>query len=418
MTYYKIKDETLSGIADAIREKCGTAESYSPGQMAAAIGNLSTGAKLNIAYGDTEPEDTTKLWVKTPEPSSVLVHSMVTGNENLETFVSALPTGLNGIGAAAVGRKVYLFGGRDDNGYISAIRVFDTESEVLSTLDTALPVAMDGCAAAAVGTKVYLFGGEDGSTQKTIRVFDTENGSISTLGVELYQTATYVAAATVGTKVYLFGGTAVSERSTIQVFDAESNTISVLEERLPSATVTAAATVGTNIYLFGGFGLTTIHVFDTKTNRLSQLSAALPKALYFLPAVAVGTKVYLFGGVGGGSAIYMFDAENETISCLDDTLPTAATAIGAAAVGTKIYLFGGNASSGRLSSIHAFVVSVPLEENVLLIETSQAKNMSELYTGEKIKIVSGVANVYRGNADGIAEKVSAYLNIDSTWVEI
>ena len=31
------------------------------------------GVELNIAYGDTPPEDTSKLWVKTAEPNGVLI---------------------------------------------------------------------------------------------------------------------------------------------------------------------------------------------------------------------------------------------------------------------------------------------------------------------------------------------------------
>lgn len=419
---YTIKGEILTGIAEAIREKNGSEDSYKPGDMAAAIRQIKAGdAVLNIAYGDTAPEDTSKLWVKTAEPVGVQVNTKVTGNEKLETFVSALPEWSDSMGTAAVGNKVYLFGGFDAAAdRMSTIRVFDVESQTISTLDTTLPTAISSIAAAAVGNKVYLFGGDDGSARKTIHVFDTESESITTLDTELNQAAYHVAAAAVGTKVYLFGGAYSSSYryATIHVFDTDSNTISKLSASLPSATMTAVAAIGTDIYVFGGPGLKTIHVFDTKTNTLSLLSTTLPKALSYLPAVAVGTKAYLFGGVGGGSAIYVFDAENETVTCLDDTLPTATSSIGATAVGNKIYLFGGDATGGRSPAIHVFVVAMPLEENVMLIETSQMKNMWKLYIGESVKIACGVANVYLGNSEGIAEKVAAAVYENESWVDI
>ena len=417
--------DKLTAVADAIRAKTGGTEAMTLDQMPTKIASIETGgggAEFNIAYGATAPEDTSKLWIKTAEPVGVRVHAKVTGNGKLESFVSAMPEGVKSMGTAAVGSKVYLFGGYKYGGYLTTIRKFDAESQTITTLDTTLPTGINAIAAAAVGKKVYLFGGWDTSNSaiKTIFMFDTESESLTTLDAELSKTAYSVAAAAVGTKVYLFGGSSdSSNRDTIQVFDADTNTISTLSAKLPTATDTTVAAIGTDIYVFGGTGLTTIHVFDTKTNTLSLLSTALPKALSSLPAVAVGTKVYLFGNSGRSSEIHMFDAENETVTCLDDTLPTAANSIGAAAVGNKVYLFGGGiSSSAQSSAIHAFVISMPLEENVMLIETSQTENILKLFTGESVEIACGVANVYRGNAQGLAEKVAAAVYKDGAWVEI
>lgn len=44
-------------------------------------GTLEGGAKLNIAYGDTAPTDTSKLWVKTTEPESVEISPELFGEE-------------------------------------------------------------------------------------------------------------------------------------------------------------------------------------------------------------------------------------------------------------------------------------------------------------------------------------------------
>ncbi|MBQ2438848.1 MAG: hypothetical protein II267_03055, partial [Paludibacteraceae bacterium] len=62
-------------------------------------------AEFNIAYGDTAPEDTTKLWVKANEPEAVSITSaVVTAGEELENSVGTLPsTAKRNMSAAAVG---------------------------------------------------------------------------------------------------------------------------------------------------------------------------------------------------------------------------------------------------------------------------------------------------------------------------
>ena len=429
MKYYKIKDETLTDIADAIREKTGSSNGYSPVEMAAAIRGLETGggAALNIAYGDTAPVDTSKLWIKCTEPEIVHVKNrFVATDEVLELGVSNIPTAANSIAAAAVDSKVYLFGGESADGYLSTVCAFDSKSNSISVLPATLPTAATGIASAAVGKKIYLFGGYNGSYLSDILAFDTETETIGTLSAKLRTAACGIAAATVGTKVYLFGGkigaTTSGYLTSIQVFDTESETISTLTTVLPQmAYGIAVASMGTSIYLFGGaYGsstskrLSTINVFDTISNTISTLATALPEAIYGMAAAAIGQRVYLFGG-NTVSSIRVFDTETETLSTLTATLPTGCREMGAAAVGTVVYLFGGyESASYDLQTINKFVVSLPLTENHILIEASGVRNACMLLPTMEL----GVSNVYRGNAQGIAQKVSAALYKDGVWLEI
>ena len=146
MKYYKIKDETLTDIADAIRGKNASSDSYNPAEMAAAIGKIKTGsAELNVAYGDTAPEDTSVLWMKAAQPQkSCLLAGFDYGSEKIQVGVGALPAGVWGVAYATVGKKLYMFGGSTNNnssGRINTIRAFDMETEVLETLDDTLGVA-------------------------------------------------------------------------------------------------------------------------------------------------------------------------------------------------------------------------------------------------------------------------------------
>ena len=111
-----------------------------------------------------------------------------------------------------------MFGGRDGSGYLKTINVFDTTNNTRTTLSTTLPKAANGITCAAVGTKIYLFGGYGSSLFSTINVFDTTTNTITTLSTTLPTAATGIASAAVGTKIYLFGGNGDSYLKTINQF--------------------------------------------------------------------------------------------------------------------------------------------------------------------------------------------------------
>ena len=173
------------------------------------ISQISSGASLNIAYGNTAPSDTSKLWIKGSEANNLI---LISGNpkptlkDTISTLSTKLPLTAGNMGTAAVGTKIYLFGGRSNSGRLNKIRVFDTTNNTISTLTTTLPEKVDGMGTAAVGTKIYLFGGNTGSRLSTIQVFDTTNDTISTLSITLPTAADSIGTAAVGTKIYLFGG--------------------------------------------------------------------------------------------------------------------------------------------------------------------------------------------------------------------
>ena len=88
------------------------------------ISQISSGASLNIAYGNTAPSDTSKLWIKGNEPEEVTI----TTQQLLSTLSTKLPTAAYGIGTTAVGTKIYLFGGYvSSSDRLNTINVFLTQ---------------------------------------------------------------------------------------------------------------------------------------------------------------------------------------------------------------------------------------------------------------------------------------------------
>ena len=395
--------------------------------------NVPTGAELNIAYGDTAPTDTNKLWINAEKPNEITFTANSEMIEGAITGVGALPTATESIAAGAVGTKIYLFGGHTSSGRVNTINVFDTTTNTISTLGATLPTAAWDIAAGAVGTKIYLFGGITSSQTSgflnKINVFDTTTNTISTLSVTLPYGMNGIVAGAVGTKIYLFGGYQSSGTMSkkIYVFDTTTNTIGTLGATLNTAAYfISAGAVGTKIYLFGGSEgtnsyLNTIQVFDTTTNTISTLSTTLPTAGHTFSVGVVGTKIYLFGGShssGGKNTIYKFDTTTNTISTLSATLPAVMYHIAAGAVGTKIYLCGGYMSgSGFLNTINVFNVSIPLSNGNILAIESITKNIFDLLTAPT-KVEIGVQNVYKGDSSNIAELCDAYLHDGTNWVNV
>ena len=83
--------------------------------------------------------------------------------ETITTLSAILPYELTDAGAAAVGSNIYLFGGSNASGSYGSVDIickFNTETEAITKLSTRLTTNTDSLRAAAVGGKVYLFGGD------------------------------------------------------------------------------------------------------------------------------------------------------------------------------------------------------------------------------------------------------------------
>ena len=391
------------------------------------------GAELNLAFGDTAPEDTSKLWIKAARTPSVTVdYNPDNTVETVSSLSTVLPAATGESSGAVVGTKCYLFGGKNSgNSPINTIREFDTETETISTLSATLPTAAAEIGCCVVGTKIYLFGGYGSSYYDTINVFDTETNTLTTLSATLQTAARGFGCASVGTKCYLFGGVKSNGNflDTINVFDTETNTISTLSATLPLVYCKiGCCAVGTKIYLFGGSGGSpsnlqkAIYVFDTETNTLTTLTAELPQRADSLSCVATGTKCYLLGGAiinnNISKAINVFDTETNTLTTLTDELPQTVAAFNARGLlGNSVYVFGGWTGSANTAAIQKLNITFPLAEGAVFVHEDMLRNKFTL-VNEPTKVTVGVSAVSVGNASGYAENCEAYLHDGAGWQPI
>ena len=155
-------------------------------------------------------------------------------NNTLSKSSLALPISASGIAACAINDKIYLFGGHNTDTsagiygtFLDSITVFDVTNNTILTLGVRLPVGMTNIGVAALGTKIYLFGGGSANEyHNTIYEFDTLTNVIKKLDIELPEKMHGIAAATVNDKIYLFGGQGSSGiKNFIQIFSPKTSVL-------------------------------------------------------------------------------------------------------------------------------------------------------------------------------------------------
>jgi N-acetylneuraminic acid mutarotase len=182
----------------------------------------------------------------------------------LSTIVGHLPQPRADLAAATVGSSVYLIGGYDGT---------NATRDVLATSDgrqfrtiTQLPVGVRYPAVAALGDKVFVFGGElAGSESSAVQEIDVAAGTARVIGA-LPSPRTEASAVQLGGSIYIVGGLAGgSASSDVLRFDPTTAEFSV-DGQLPAPIADSAAlVVGARGYLVGGeataisSGVTVLH---------------------------------------------------------------------------------------------------------------------------------------------------------------
>ena len=402
-------------------------QAYDPVIVNVASGG---GAELNIVYGDTAPEDTSKLWIKTSKPSELKISSKIqkTEGENLE--FTKLETVLNsasyGTRAVSAGSNIYLFGGY--GGDQKRIERFNSNTQTVETLTCKIPQEAVNHSCVLIDNQIYIFGCST-SSGNLIYCFDVSTETISTLPFTL-STNMYTPFATVlGNRIYYYS---------VRVFycvDIETQTTTTLSVSCDTSMNAGVDDGKGGLYLFGENESTNaIRYFDAKTQTFSVLTETLPTTSNYGVATAMnGSRIYLFGGRGGSSnydntnLVRYFDTETRETGILDAELSLACCMGSAATVGETTYVFGGNTATSSkpsgtdyLNTIHLLAPDLiaVLDEGKVQILSDITTNTFNLINTDTAQVEIGVNKVYKGNADGIAEEVEAALHNGTSWVTI
>lgn len=407
-----------------------TADSEYDGLRVVTVNVASSGgAELNIHYGDTEPSDTSKLWVKCAEPNGVLVSKQILGDLLVTRDIATLPSVMNYIGVGVVGSKIYLF-------YKKNIYLFDTETNELTQLSETLAQELTEIGVGVVGTDIYIIGGvySSSSFSRNIYKFDTLTNKVTQLNSTSVQ-GMGIGVGVVGSKIYMFGG--IKEGSsgtyytTVRILDTLTDTYINTTPLPKGACHIGIGTVGTKIYLFGGRtndGVeNTIQVFDTETNTFETLNIILPTSRVSMLVGVVGSKIYIFGGKESTSGLSMidtiqvFDTETNAFETLETKLPYKLYGGGIATLDKSFYLFGGYTVNGSSASpqddIHKIDIELALESGKLQLQSDLYRNQFNILNGD-ITVEMGVCSAYLGNSNNVGEQVEALLYKNGAWTQI
>lgn len=416
------EEKVLDGVSFAI--------GYTKGKQSAS------GAELNIAYGDTPPEDTSKLWAKTSEPNGVVV-SRLDGYGNIggityKGVVANLSAALNYGYACVVGRKIYTFGGSLNGNMTtsstsSKIRCFDTES--LAMEDSGMGYSATHVCVCSVGTSIYYFGGMYYSTNSMVSsngyCYDTISKTTASIQGMGYRYGGF--AASFGKYIYVFGGTVSPGQYTssgkpsnkIWRYDTTTGSYVELTATLPASSMMVRGTVvGSRVYLCLVTG-TVLCYFDVETEEVTEITEINSMKCQL---ASVGTSVYFFGEDDYMQRIYRLDDETRDAEELDWGIPDKRRLSSVVAVGRNIYATGGQGESGNYLSTIDFIsgelIPVAVPSGVLHIIPSLEKNYFKLVNAENVEVEIGVEAVCRGNSDGMSEDVNASLYQNGEWATI
>ena len=433
----KLYSETaIQDIATAIREKNGSSDTYTVSQMGAAIrgipsgGGSGGGAELNIAYGDTAPTDTSKLWVKTTEPSGVKVSGNVEYGDETLNEIGAIDANVSDRPSVCIDKMIYFVGGSDDL-QKNTINTIDTTTLIRTLLPTTLPQSICSPAVSAIGTNVYIFGGASGSSHpssivyNTIYCFDTETETLTTLNTVLPQAICCMSAITIGTKIYLFGGRNHYQTTYdyIWCFDSDTQTIETVGATVDKIVKPIVCAVGTKVYLFGGKTfvngtITTTSAnwcFDTETRTTKTVGTKSSKSNVptYGCAVLIGDYIHILSMSARDKPLWKFNLTNQDFEL-------SAVAPSFYLENNATYVEGNKAIV--INSTKALEYIAPQDpmigNGIVQIVTSLSSNLFNLINAGNMQVEIGVQSVLKGNAEGIGETVEAALHNGTSWVTI
>lgn len=377
------------------------------------------GGELNIAYGDTAPEDTSKLWVKTTEPDSVEISPDFGYGEAVQTtgIKSGFPT--SNI-TCEDGDYLYVAAGSTLKKYNKKNLEFVSDVTTLSGSPNTMAI-FEGILYVESN---YSEGGVDTYTYARLITVDL-NTKISTTLLERihYADSNLII---YNNKVYLISGcyryrksaypytSRIYTTNKILVYDISTKTTKEISYNYGSSN-SGCCLIGNNVFVFGGSSSNNeftnrndiIKVnLDTKT--VTKCNAVLPIATYGMGVSNLGNYIYLSGGQKTSQVVYRYDTVNDTIEQVNVTLEHARTACATFFNGTELYLLGSNAIVDKLQ------IDVPLSSTKLKIISDWLNNQFAVINGSS-KVMIGVNKAFKGDENNKAKEVTAYVHDGVNW---
>jgi len=224
--------------------------------------------------------------------------------------VGALPQAFHDAGGAALGSRMYLFGGGTASGPIDAITAVDSAGA--TRVAGRLPARMSDTAAVTTGGRIYVIGGYTTTTPLRSVLAFAPGGGAPVQVATLPHAVRYAAAAAVGGRILVAGGTdGTTARDEIVSVDPARHAAAVIGHLPRPLAHAAGAALGGTFYVLGGRGdgadsqRSAILAIDPRSGRVRS-GGRLPLALSDLSAATTpdGRRIAVAGGRGPGGKVH------------------------------------------------------------------------------------------------------------------
>jgi N-acetylneuraminic acid mutarotase len=264
-----------------------------------------------------------------------------------------MPTGRQGLAAAAAGNKVYAIGGWTGSGSTGAVEEYDPATDTWTPV-AGLPTPRNRLAAGAVNGKIYVVGGTSGPSQSpvihaTLEEYDPATDTWNPKA-DMPTARRSLAVAVLNGLLYAIGGNDGSGSvPTVEAYDPVTDTWSPRASMSEDRALLSAAAVGGRIFALGGSRQTANTSQDLSDNEEYDPATDTWTARTRVPvdmagqaAVPIAGRLYIIGGNDGDeNRCEQYNPDTDAFWRRDDML-TGRWDPAAAVVGGRVYVLGGS----------------------------------------------------------------------------
>jgi len=286
--------------------------------------------------------------------------------------ISSTFHGVSSACSAAVGNRIYVFGGLE-KGSMIPLSMAQVYNPVFNSWNqtTSLPISIYSCSASSYDGLIYIVGGFSNglvASDKFLQFDPTSQAYTFLTSVPTPRGA--LTSNWLGGQLYAIGGSnGADSLGTVEVYNPSSNRWSSKTDMPIPRDHHASGVINGNIYIIGGrnpYPLNSTSQYSPNYGWLER--ATMPTNRSSCAAVVYSNRVFVFGGEGtdllsGGSSndngIKLY-GKNEEYDPINDfwkcrsSMPTSRSELNVVISGNYIYAIGGVADDGPTSVIDAY----------------------------------------------------------------
>ena len=273
------------------------------------------------------------------------------------SVASSMPTARSGLAVAAFENLVYAIGGEGDHGIVGTVEYYEPLTDKWREASSKT-VPVTDISAAVIGGKMYIPGGrlENGSVTDLLEIYDPRSDSWTSAERLPEALCAYGLIAFEG-KLYLFGGWDGAEYvSGTYEYNPELDRWNKLIDLQSPRGYPGVVSAGDKIYVFGGYdgegALTANEIFrptltDVSSNPWTS-GLPLPEGIYAMGVTDIAETLYVLGGFGNTEREFSFLAyfpQTDEWRVVEEPPKKLGGQLGAVSIGSSIYAVGGKVES-------------------------------------------------------------------------